>query len=59
MYWQLVADYKNGDIIILCTARELGKWDYEYFHSMGIYYDYIKSRPVGESDCRLKLKKDY
>ena len=47
MYWQLVADYKNGDHIILCTAREMGKWDYEYLHSMGIYYDYIKSRPMG------------
>ena len=58
MYWQLVADYKNGDIIILCTAREMGKYDYEYLHSMGIYYDYIKSRPTGETtaDWRLKRK---
>ena len=30
MFWQLVADYKNGDYIILCTAREMGKWDYEF-----------------------------
>ena len=57
MYWQLVADYKNGDIIILCTAREMGKWDYEYLHSMGIYYDYIKSRPTGEQTADWKLKR--
>ena len=48
MYWQLVADYKDGNIIVICTARELGKWDLEYIHQMGIYYDYIISRP---KDC--------
>ena len=45
MYWQLKEDYANGDIIVLCTARTLGKWDLQYIHSMGIYYDYIISRP--------------
>lgn len=57
MYWQLVADYKNGDIIILCTARELNKHDWEFIHSMGIYYDYVKSRPIGESTADWKLKR--
>tara|TARA_X000001382_G_scaffold130399_1_gene125121 strand:- start:912 stop:1421 length:510 start_codon:yes stop_codon:yes gene_type:complete len=47
LYWQLVDDYKNGNIIVICTAREMGKWDYEYIHQMGIYYDYIISRPKG------------
>ena len=47
MYWQLRNDYENGNIVILCTARELGKWDLEFIHSMGIYYDYIYSRPIG------------
>ena len=47
LYWQLVDDYKNGNIIVICTARELGKWDLEYIHQMGIYYDYIISRPLG------------
>ena len=41
MYWQLVNDYKNGDIIVICTARELNKWDYRFIHSMGIYYDIL------------------
>jgi len=57
MYWQLVHDYKNGDIIILCTARELNKYDYEYIHSMGIYYDYITCRKVGETTVDWKLKR--
>jgi len=57
LYWQLVNDYKNGDIIILCTARNLGKWDWEYIHSMGIYYDYVKCRGIGENTADWKLKK--
>ena len=47
LYTQLVNDYKNGDMVILCTARLLGKYDLEYIHSMGIYYDRIISRPEG------------
>ena len=57
MYWQLVGDYKRGDHIILCTAREMGKWDYEYLHQMGIYYDRILSRPTGVETADWKLKK--
>ena len=57
MYKQLEMDYKQGHIIILCTARELGKWDWEYIHSMGIYYDYVKSRKIGETTVDWKLKK--
>ena len=57
MYWQLVADYKEGNIIVICTAREMGKWDMEYLHSMGIYYDYIISRPNGIETIDHVLKK--
>ena len=57
MYWQLRSDYERGNIIVLCTARELGKWDYEYIHQMGIYYDYIISRPKGISTKDEILKK--
>lgn len=57
MYWQLRSDYEQGNIIVLCTARELGKWDYEYIHQMGIYYDYIISRPKGISTKDEILKK--
>ena len=45
LYWQLRSDYENGNIVVICTARELGKYDLEFIHSMGIYYDYIYSRP--------------
>ena len=57
LYTQLQNDYRNGHIIIIITARELGKWDLEYIHSMGIYYDYIISRPIGETMVDWKLKK--
>ena len=56
MYWQLRNDYENGNIVILCTARELGKWDLEYIHSMGIYYDKIISRPKGNTTVDHVLK---
>ena len=58
LYWQLVYDYKNGDIVVLNTAREFSKWDWEYIHSMGIYYDYVKSRPIGENMTDWKLKRN-
>ena len=57
MYWQLRADYMNGDIIIICTAREFNKYDLEYLHTMNVYYDYLISRP---KDCKTidhELKK--
>jgi len=51
LYSQLVADYKNGDMVILCTARNLGIYDWEYIHAMGIYYDRVISRP---NNCMIK-----
>ena len=58
LYWQLVDDYKNGNIIVICTARNLGKHDWEYLHSMGIYYDYVISRPHGLNTVDHVLKKN-
>lgn len=57
LYCQLQEDYKNGDMIIICTARELSKWDYEYIHSHNIYYDRIISRPKGNNTSDSTLKK--
>ena len=56
LYTQLVADYKNGDMVILCTARNLGVYDWEYIHAMGIYHDKVISRPKYNmtKDCDLK-----
>ena len=58
MYWQLRSDYINGDIIVICTARELTKWDWEFIHSMGIYYDYVISRPLGNNTQDHLLKRN-
>ena len=58
LYTQLVTDYKNGNMVILCTARELGKWDLEYIHSHNIYYDRIISRPKGNATIDWKLKQN-
>ena len=32
-------------MVILCTAREMNKYDYEFIHFHNIYYDRIISRP--------------
>lgn len=58
LYTQLVKDYKNGNMVILCTARELGKWDLEYIHMHNIYYDRIISRPTGNITTDSKLKQN-
>ena len=57
LYTQLVADYKNGNMIILCTAREFSKWDLEFIHIHNIYYDRIISRPKGNDTSDSILKK--
>ena len=57
LYAKLQQVYKNGDMVILCTARELGKWDYEYIHFYNIYYDRIISRPKGNTTKDHILKK--
>ena len=35
LYAQLQGDYKNGNMVILCTARLLGKYDLEYIVNFG------------------------
>ena len=56
LYETLRWDYINGNYVVICTARELGKWDMEYIHSMGIYYDKIISRPKGNITIDHVLK---
>ena len=45
-------------MVIICTARELGKWDYEYINMHNIYYDRIISRPKGNTTIDWKLKQN-
>ena len=56
LYSQLVEDYKNGDMIVQCTARNLGVWDWEYIYSHNIYFDRVISRPNENmmNDAQLK-----
>jgi hydroxymethylpyrimidine pyrophosphatase-like HAD family hydrolase len=58
LYAKLQEVYKNGDMVILCTARELGQWDYEYINMHNIYYDRIISRPKGNQTKDHILKKN-
>ena len=58
LYTQLVADYKNGDMIIICTAREFSKWDWEFLHFHNIYFDRVISRPTGNITTDWKLKQN-
>ena len=43
-------DYKAGCKIIVCTARVLSDWDYEFFMANDIPYHVMLDRPEG---CRL------
>jgi len=58
LYSQLQKDYKNGNMVILCTAREFSKWDWEYLYFHNIYFDRVISRPVGNMEKDYKLKKN-
>ena len=58
LYSQLVKDYKNGDMVILCTAREFSKWDWEYLYFHNIYFDRVISRPKGNMANDGELKKN-
>jgi hypothetical protein len=58
LYTQLVKDYKNGNLVILCTAREFSKWDWEFLHIHNIYYDRVISRPKGNITTDWKLKEN-
>jgi len=43
-------DYKSPCTVIVCTARVLSEWDYEFFHENDILYDVMLDRPLG---CEL------
>ena len=58
LYSQLQKDYKNGNMVILCTAREFSKWDWEYLYFHNIYFDRVISRPKGNITNDGELKKN-
>ena len=46
LYWQLVSDYKQGHFVILCTARELNKYEYGIYTFNGylLRQDYFQTK---------------
>ena len=53
------SNYKQGDIVIICTARVLGVWDHVYLADHGIKAQFILSRAIGDNrgDAELKRQK--
>jgi len=45
-------------MVILCTAREFSKWDWEYLYFHNIYFDRVISRPKGNMSNDGELKKN-
>jgi hypothetical protein len=38
----------TDDIIVVCTARQFSSWDYYLLENMGLDFDVLLSRPVGD-----------
>lgn len=61
LFAQLQLCYTNGDMVIICTAREMSKYDFDFLHLHNIWYDRVISRPkycntkdwiLKQSQCR-------
>ena len=53
------SNYRQGDIVIICTARVLGIWDHVFLADNGIKAHFILSRAKGDNrgDAELKRQK--
>ena len=53
------SNYRQGDIVIICTARVLGVWDHVYLADKGIKANFILSRAIGDNrgDAEMKRQK--
>ena len=53
------SNYRQGDIVIICTARVLGVWDHVYLADKGIKAHFILSRAIGDNrgDAEMKRQK--
>ena len=53
------SNYRQGDIVIICTARVLGVWDHCFLAENGIKAQFILSRAIGDNrgDAELKRQK--
>ena len=53
------SNYRQGDIVIICTARVLGVWDHVFLADHGIKAHFILSRAIGDNrgDAEMKRQK--
>ena len=53
------SNYRQGDIVIICTARVLGVWDHVFLADHGIKAHFILSRALGDNrgDAEMKRSK--
>ena len=53
------SNHRQGDIVIICTARVLGVWDHCFLADHGIKAQFILSRALGDNrgDAEMKRSK--
>ncbi len=51
------SNYRQGDIVIICTARVLGVWDHVFLADHGIKAQFILSRALGDNRGDAKMKR--
>jgi hypothetical protein len=53
------SNYRQGDTVIICTARVLGVWDHVFLADHGIKAQFILSRALGDNrgDAEMKRQK--
>ena len=51
------SNYRQGDIVIICTARVLGVWDHVFLADHGIKAQFILSRSLGDNRGDAKMKR--
>jgi len=51
------SNYRQGDIVIICTARVLGIWDHCFLADHGIKAQFILSRAIGDNRGDAEMKK--
>ena len=51
------SNHRQGDIVIICTARVLGVWDHCFLADHGIKAQFILSRAIGDNRGDAEMKR--
>jgi hypothetical protein len=51
------SNYRQGDTVIICTARVLGVWDHVFLADNGIKAQFILSRALGDNRGAAEMKR--